>query len=50
MKVKKVYSKPELDIVKLVISSDVLSISDPESSIAEESGGAPPENPFGDLP
>ena len=46
---KKIYSKPELDIVELHITADILSISDPESSIPEGGGGADPD-PFGELP
>ena len=45
---KRKYSKPELDITELIITLDVLNVSDPESSIPEGGGGADP-NPFEEL-
>lgn len=47
---KKEYASPELELVKLTISSDVLAISDPMSAVSEGSGGGlgPGDDPWGE--
>lgn len=54
MKSKKTYSSPEVEMIKFNLSTDVLNVSDPASSVSQGSGGQLPDNPgsdpFGDLP
>nr|WP_316621751.1 hypothetical protein [uncultured Ruminococcus sp.] len=47
---KREYSSPDFEFVKLTITKDVLTISDPESSIPEGGGGASAvDDPFAGL-
>lgn len=43
---KKTYSKPEFEKIEVTVKYDVLTVSDPEPTIATGGGGANPE--FGD--
>jgi hypothetical protein len=46
------YSTPDLEFIKLIISSDVLSVSDPDQGVTPGGGNGqdnPEVDPFGDL-
>jgi len=46
------YSSPDLELIKLNMSADVLAISDPAQPVTPGTGGGSGagEDPFGDLP
>lgn len=50
---KKTYSSPEVEMIKFHLSTDVLNVSDPASSVSQGSGADlpvdPSEDPFGGL-
>ena len=51
MKMKKIYSSPEFEFIKLKLLRDVLIISDPDPGVNTGSGTGqdnPGEDPFGD--
>lgn len=50
---KKEYISPEIELLKMQLSSDVLSVSDPDEGVDTGSGTGqsdPSTDPFGDLP
>lgn len=53
MKMKKNYSSPELELIDLYVTTDVLAISDPMETTPTGGGSGqsnPSSDPFGDLP